>query len=46
LFFLMIAVYRTLILEEGDGHKRLLARKQRRSAQVSTLKILRFYGAY
>ncbi len=46
LFFLMIAVYRTLILEEGDGHKRLLARKQRRSAKVSTFKILRFYGAY
>jgi MFS family permease len=44
IFVIMMLVYRALILEEGDGHKRLLARKQRREAKLSTFKILKFYG--
>jgi MFS family permease len=51
IFVAMMLVYRTLILEEGDGHKRLLARKQRRQAKIGkqrrdTFKILSFYGVW
>ena len=46
IFVVMMLVYRALILEEGDGHKRLLARKQRRESKLSTFKILSFYGMW
>ncbi len=50
IFVVMMLVYRALVLEEGDGHKRLLVRKQRRltklGLQNSTFKILKFYGMH
>ena len=44
----MVLIYRGLILDEGNGHEKLLARKQRRLEKLgempSTWKILRFYA--
>jgi hypothetical protein len=44
----MVLIYRGLVLEEGDGHKKLLARKERRRAKLgrenSTFQVLWFYG--
>lgn len=48
IFVIMVLVYRALVLEEGQGHQRLRARKARRKAKLGshggTLKILKFYG--
>ena len=48
IFVLMVLMYRGLVLEEGKGHKRLLARKERRRKKLghgnSYLQILWFYG--
>jgi MFS family permease len=48
IFVLMVLIYRGLVLEEGKGHKKLLARKERRRAKLghenSAFQILWFYG--
>ncbi len=48
IFVLMVLIYRGLVLEEGDGHKKLLARKERRRVKLgrenSTFQVLWFYG--
>ena len=49
IFVVMVLVYRGLVLEEGDGHKRLMARKARRKAKLgqqgkSMAQVMWFYG--
>jgi MFS family permease len=49
IFVLMVLIYRGLVLEEGQGHKKLLARKERRNAKLGTqgkssFQVLMFYG--
>lgn len=48
IFVVMVLVYRGLVLEEGEGHQRLLARKKRRNAKGhggnSMFQVLKFYG--
>ena len=44
----MVLIYRSLILDEGNGHNKLLARKQRRAEKLggrgaSTFKLIKFY---
>ncbi|EJK62548.1 hypothetical protein THAOC_16836, partial [Thalassiosira oceanica] len=43
IFVSMLLVFRSLVLKEGDGHKRILARKQRRQKQMKARHVLRFY---
>ena len=49
IFVLMVLIYRGLILEEGDGHTKLLARKARRAAKLGKQgkgmgSVMWFYG--
>ena len=49
IFVVMVLVYRGLVLEEGDGHKKLMARKARRQAKLgrqgkSMAQVMWFYG--
>ncbi|KAL7540554.1 hypothetical protein ACHAWF_006716 [Thalassiosira exigua] len=49
IFVAMVLIYRGLVHEEGEGHQRLLARKERRQAKLgghrsSIWKILKFYA--
>lgn len=49
IFVLMVLIYRGLVLEEGDGHLRLVARKERRAAKLGKQgkgmgSVMWFYG--
>eukprot|EP00986_Skeletonema_menzelii_P012868 scaffold7268_cov159-Skeletonema_menzelii.AAC.1 len=48
IFVAMVLIYRGLILDEGNGHEKLVARKQRRLEKLgespSTWKLLKFYA--